>query len=84
MRKYFILVMLTCCAVLCADDYIDDIYFTPSDAHREATAPKPKYKDGMKEIIFIEDSVPHNTSDTLQSQQHEQHQPTTVKAIIKR
>lgn len=83
MRKFFILAMLAVGVIIFADDYIDDIYFTPSDAHREATAPKPKYKDGMKEIIFIEDSVPQNTSDTLKPQQQEQRKPTTVKAIIK-
>ena len=45
--------------------YIDDIYYTPSDAHREANEVKPKYKNGMKEIIFIDDSIPPEQNDTI-------------------
>ncbi len=50
-----------------ADDYVDDVYFSRKDAHREATEPKPVYKNGIKEIVFIDEpmaidssSVQHN------------------------
>lgn len=50
-------------------EYIDDIYYTPTDAHREANELKPHYKKGMKEIIFIDDTVSSELQDTITSQE---------------
>ncbi|MEI7504737.1 MAG: hypothetical protein WCJ61_15775, partial [Paludibacter sp.] len=49
--------------------FVDDIYFTPSDAkiievsHSQKQA--PKYKNGAKEIIYIEREVPTAVHDTV-------------------
>ncbi len=81
MRKCAVFILLLLAVALCADDYIDDIYYSKSDAHREAFEPKPRYKDGAKEIIFIEDTIPQQTTDTVQP--IEQKKPISVKAVVK-
>ncbi len=84
MRKLFILVMLIGAAFVCADDYIDDIYYSPSMDTRKSSEPQPNYKNGMKEIIFIEDDSTQSADTVSQSQPDSLHsKPTTVKAIVK-
>jgi len=84
MRKLLILMMLVGTAVVCADDYIDDIYYTPSLESKKVSEPKPKVKNGAREIVFIDDdiqqsadSVSRSQSDTITSK------PTTVKAVVR-
>lgn len=54
-----------------ADDYVEDVYFWPEDAPRDAGSNiVPNFNPRAKEIVFIEDSA---------SAQH----PDTVRAIIR-
>ncbi len=50
-----------------ADDFVDDIYYTPSVAiQRPSDQPiKPTYDKRVREIVFIEDTVPTQGNDTV-------------------
>ncbi len=51
-----------------ADDYIDDIYYTPQKAVKKKNAKgevTPTYDKKVKEIVFIEDTTSIQTNDTI-------------------
>lgn len=81
MRKCVLSILLFLGVSLCADDYIDDIYYNKSDAQRDAAAPQPRYKNGAKEIIFIEDSIPQQNTDTVQPV--EPNKQASVKSVVR-
>ena len=77
MKKYIFLTFLIAVVsvAIFADDYIDDIYYSPTTKHsiqsrnKQSDSVQPRYKDGAKEIIFIEDSVPSSKHDTIEPKQ---------------
>ena len=70
-----LIILLTCISsYLPGQDIVDDVYFRPSDANKVRStetvrsATKPNYKNGAKEIIFIDSSKDKNlivTRDTV-------------------
>lgn len=60
-RISILALLLTISMGLLAHDYIDDVYFKPSDADRPSTSvsiqkQKANYKNGAKEIIYLDDN----------------------------
>ena len=68
--KIFIVVLLLGAAVMAfSDDYVDDVYYWPSDASSQQS--EVSYQQPSVQVTFIEDSIT-------------QHSDTVVKAVIRR
>lgn len=68
MKKLLLICLLPVVGIVSADDFIDDIYYTPSLATQRAieqTIVTPAYPKHIREIVFIEDTVPAPTADTV-------------------
>ena len=75
--KIFIVVLLLGAAVMAfSDDYVDDVYYWPSDASSQQSEvsyqpSEVSYQQPSVQVTFIEDSIT-------------QHSDTVVKAVIRR
>ncbi len=69
MKPLFICsILLAFSSSLFGEAFIDDIYFTPEDAQREAEAARQKKanrKNGALEIVYIDNDAASQSSDTL-------------------
>lgn len=68
MKRWLLIASLAMGVSVNADDYINDVYYTPELATRKAmeqTILTPKYPKNIKEIIFIADSTDTQPLDTL-------------------
>ena len=68
------LVLIVLPALTRADDYVDDVYYSPEvileSSNSEADRMQPYYnKKAMQEIVFYEDSLPANQQPAMQTEQ---------------
>ena len=69
MRRCLVILLMVCAIGVVADDFVDDVYFTPQEQLRKQLEnPQnltPYYNKNAKEIIFLTDTVANPTPDTV-------------------
>lgn len=71
MRRILVVILLAFTALVSADDFVDDVYFSPQmQLQKQLENPEnitPYYNKNVREIIFITDSSTTASPDTVRA-----------------
>ena len=72
MKRFLVAILFVLPMLMLADDYLDDVYYSPQAVLSQADEPEKVYepyynKKAMKEIIFLDDTTSAQPRDTVRA-----------------